>query len=83
MALLLNTEAREHAGSCNFCQSGRPGPQGAGLVFPYTHVALLSSDLTRGTGSMRLCSECLSELGRQLATLTFPEAGHGPDTART
>ena len=75
MAVQLTIEAREEAGSCNFCQRGTPNEQQTNLVFPYANVALLGSDLTRGTGSVRLCPECLSELRRQLETFTLPEAG--------
>lgn len=83
MAIQLTAEAREEAGSCNFCQRGTPNAQQTNLVFPYSHVAVLGSDLASGTGSMRLCPKCVSELRRQLESFALPKVGHGPDTART
>jgi len=72
MAVQLTTETRLEAGSCNFCKRGVSNATQTAQVFPYTHVAVLGSDLAQGTGSMRLCPECLDELRRQLATYELP-----------
>lgn len=83
MAVKLTTDRRENAGSCNFCQRGTPNADETNLVFPYSHVMLLKCDLARGTGSMRLCPDCVAELRRQLETFTVPEVGHDSDMSRT
>ena len=72
MAVTLTPEPRLQAGSCNFCQRGTPNAQQTNLVFPYSHVAVLGSDLASGTGSMRLCPECVNELRRHLESFTLP-----------
>lgn len=81
MAIKLTHDRRENAGSCNFCQRGVPNAAQTNLVFPYAFVALLESDLARGTGSMRLCPECLCELRRQLETFELPDTGPETDTS--
>lgn len=73
MSILLLSDAWLQAGSCSFCNRGVPNQAETGLIFPYSHVALLESTLARGTGSMRLCPQCLADLQQQLDSFAFPE----------